>query len=56
MKLTEAQIKLFESWYLDPDKFDRDIWPGQTEQPEKWQSEASALVVTHDRVAIRSGH
>ena len=55
-QLTPQQIKLFESWYLDPDKFDRDMWPGKTEQPEKWQTEASRLVVRNDRTAIRSGH
>jgi hypothetical protein len=45
---------VIESWYDDPDLFDREIWPN--ELPEKWQSEASGLVAKHDRVAIRSGH
>lgn len=45
---------LLEQWYDDPDQFDRDVWP--EDPPEKWQSEASALVVANDRVAIRSGH
>jgi len=45
---------LFERWHDDPDQFDRDIWPDAL--PEKWQTEASGLIVKHDRVAIRSGH
>lgn len=52
--LTPQQLKLFESWYLDPNKFDRDIWPN--DPPEKWQAEASQLVLRNNRVAIRSGH
>jgi len=55
-KLTAEQLELFKSWYFDPDKFDRDIWPGAGNEPEKWQSEASGLIAKHDRVAIRSGH
>ena len=46
--------RLFEIWYDDPRQFDRDIWPG--DRSEKWQDEASLLVVGGDRVAIRSGH
>lgn len=49
-----ASESLFETWYDDPDQFDRDIWPDAL--PEKWQTEASGLVAAHDRVAIRSGH
>lgn len=45
---------LFEAWYDDPDQFDRDIWPDSP--PEKWQTEASALVAANNNVAIRSGH
>ncbi len=56
MKLTTEQEKLFETWYLDPDKFCRDMWPHHTEQPEVWQTEASRLVAANDRVSIRSGH
>lgn len=48
------QESLIERWYLDPDRFDRDVWPA--DPPEPWQSEASALVAGQDRVAIRSGH
>lgn len=45
---------LLEGWYMDPDKFDRDIWPNDL--PEVWQSEASRMIAGSDRVAIRSGH
>lgn len=45
---------LLAGWYSNPDQFDRDVWPD--DPPEKWQSEASALVASNDRVAIRSGH
>lgn len=45
---------VFEGWYRDPDKFDRDIWP--SDLPEAWQTKASGLIATRDRVAIRSGH
>lgn len=53
LKLT-AQEKLLRKWYLDPNAFDKDIWPD--DPPEKWQAEASELLVQNDRVAIRSGH
>lgn len=56
MPLTEEQLKLFESWYWNPDKFDRDMWPAKGDEPEKWQTEASGLLVKNDRLAIRSGH
>lgn len=56
MKLTEQQIKLFESWYFDPDKFERDIWPDKRDAPELWQTAVSKLFVKHDRISIRSGH
>lgn len=56
MKLTPQQIALFESWYLDPDKFDRDMWPEKRDAPEAWQSKASGLLVKNDRTSIRSGH
>jgi phage terminase large subunit len=46
--------EVINHWYWNPDDFDRDIWPDDL--PEKWQSEASKLVVSGDRVAIRSGH
>ena len=49
-----AQERVIEGWYLDPDKFDRDIWPDDL--PEEWQTKASRLLVEGDRVAIRSGH
>ncbi len=52
VNLLNAEI--IESWYEDPDLFDREIWPD--DMPEKWQTEASRLVAKHDRVAIRSGH
>ena len=52
LKLTEES--LIEQWYDDPDKFDRDVWPDDL--PEVWQTKASGLIVSHDRVAIRSGH
>lgn len=56
MKSSAQRISesLFETWYDDPDQFDRDIWPDAL--PEIWQSKASALVAQHDNVAIRSGH
>lgn len=54
--LTKEQETLFESWYFDPDKFERDIWPAKSDTPEKWQTEFSKLVVLHDRIAVRSGH
>ncbi len=56
-KQAEANALLvaqLEAWYDDPDRFDRDVWPD--DPPEGWQTKASALVVGHDRVAIRSGH
>lgn len=56
MQLTEKQIRLFEQWYLDPDKFDRDMWPAQKDAPEKWQTSASNLFVKRPRIAIRSGN
>lgn len=56
MKLGSAELAVLESWYDDPDLFDREVWPEERDRPEKWQSEASKLVVAHDRVAIRSGH
>jgi len=54
LKLTAEHIAILESWYDDPDLFDREVWPN--ELPENWQSEASKLIPKHDRVAIRSGH
>lgn len=48
------QEALIDSWYWDPDKFDRDVWPDDL--PEKWQTVASGLIAKRDRVAIRSGH
>jgi len=54
ISLPPEQVELLESWYLNPDQFDRDIWP--QDLPEGWQSEASGLIATRDRVAIRSGH
>ena len=56
LKLDDQALAVLESWYDDPDLFDREVWPGKGEQPEKWQSEASKLLVKHDRLAIRSGH
>lgn len=55
-KLTPEQIKLFESWYFDPDKFERDMWPEKRDTPEKWQTEFARLIVKNDCVAVRSGH
>lgn len=52
----QLSAELLEKWYDDPDQFDRDVWPGSAEAPEKWQTEASRLIASHDRVAIRSGH
>lgn len=45
---------LLERWHDDPDAFDRDVWPEYP--PEAWQTNASGLLVAHDRLAIRSGH
>jgi phage terminase large subunit len=46
--------EIFDRWHDHPEEFDRDVWP---EYPsEKWQDEASELIVNSDRVAIRSGH
>lgn len=56
MRLTPEQEALIESWYDDPDGFDRDIWPDEKDAPEKWQTAASKLMVANDRTAIRSGH
>ena len=53
-ELDTASIAVLESWYDDPDLFDREVWPD--DPPEPWQSKASGLVVMQDRVAIRSGH
>jgi len=52
--LSAEEAAIFESWYDDPDLFDRDLWPDAP--PEKWQTVASGLVANNDRVAIRSGH
>jgi hypothetical protein len=52
--MTPEVQALIETWYDEPDQFDRDIWPDDL--PESWQSNASQLIVTRDRVAIRSGH
>src|SRR3990167_3463868 len=54
MKLKPEELRVLESWYDDPDLFDREIWP--EDLPEKWQSKASGLLAKNDRVAIRSGH
>ncbi len=54
MSLGAAELAVLESWYDDPDLFDREVWPDAL--PEKWQSEASGLLAKHDRLAIRSGH
>ena len=54
MQLKPEELKVLESWYDDPDLFDREIWP--EDLPEKWQSKASGLLAKNDRVAIRSGH
>jgi hypothetical protein len=54
LKKNKINEGLFEEWYDNPDKFDRDIWPENP--PEKWQTKASAMLVGHDSVAIRSGH
>ena len=48
------QQAVIEHWYRNPDAFDRDMWPNDL--PEKWQTKASGLIASHDRVAIRSGH
>lgn len=50
----QALLERVYEWYGDPDRFDRDMWPD--DKPEAWQSEASRLLATSDRVAIRSGH
>lgn len=52
--LSKTELDILESWYDDPDLFDREVWPD--DPPEPWQSTASSMVVSHDRVAIRSGH
>ena len=54
MNLGPKELAILESWYDDPDLFDREIWPDAL--PEKWQTEASKLLATNDRVAVRSGH
>lgn len=54
MNLGPNHLAILESWYDDPDLFDREIWPEAL--PEKWQTEASRLLADNDRVAIRSGH
>ncbi len=54
MSALAKRTELFEAWYSDPDQFDRDVWP--EDLPEVWQSGASGLLVSHDNVAIRSGH
>ena len=54
--LTPDEIEVLESWYGDPDLFDREVWPDPEDAPEKWQTQASGLTVTNDRIAIRSGH
>jgi len=54
--LSAEHVRILESWYDDPDLFDREVWPLEGDRPEVWQTRASKLLVEHDRVAIRSGH
>ena len=56
MKLTIEQQQFVDSWYDDPDLFDRDMWADKGDEPEAWQTEASKLVAANERIAIRSGH
>ena len=53
MKLKPEELEIIKSWYDDPDRFDREVWP--QDLPEEWQTKASHLL-KFDRVAIKSGH
>jgi len=49
----EQLQEILQRWALDPVLF---VTEGLGAEPEIWQAEVLAAVVTEDRIAVRSGH
>lgn len=49
----QAVIERVKHWRQNPGDFVREVFKAE---PEEWQEKAMQALVTHDRVAVRSGH